>query len=77
MLLFILIRIFLIRERLFLIQKLLLSDQINQTAFIFQNNKRKFSLALGHIYMSSTYLLVYNALFQAFLVFYLLLCKGK
>ena len=50
-----------IYERSSLIQKLLLSDQINQTAFICQNNKREFSLALGHIYMSTTYLLVYNA----------------
>ena len=48
-------------ERSSLIQKLLWSDQINQTAFICQNNKREFSLVLGHVYMSTTHLPVYNA----------------
>ena len=56
MLLFILIRIFLIHERLFLIQKLLLSDHTNQTAFVCQNNKKMFSLVLSHIYMLITFL---------------------
>ena len=77
MLLFILIKIFLIHERLFLIQKLLLSDHTNQTAFVCQNSKKMFSLVLSHIYMLITFLPVCNALFRAFLVFYLLLCKEK
>ena len=77
MLLFILIKIFLIHERLFLIQKLLLSDHTNQTAFVCQNSKKMFSLVLSHIYMLITFLPVCNALFQAFLVLYLLLCKEK
>ena len=45
-----------IHLRLFLIQKLLLSDQTNKTAFICQNNKKVSFLALSHMYMSVIYL---------------------
>ena len=45
-----------IHLRLFLIQKLLLRDHTNKTAFICQNNKKVSFLALSHIYMSITYL---------------------